>query len=262
MRNWKSVQEFWAYRELFFFFVWRDVKIRYKQTVFGALWALIQPIFTMVVFTLFFGKLAKMPSEGIPYPLFFYSALVPWTYFSGAIAMSGNSLVNNRNLIQKIYFPRITMPSAPVLAGLLDFAIASVVVYAMMIYYHFPFTWGMLLWIPLLFVLVILATGVGMFLSAINVRYRDIRFAIPFFLQIWLFVTPIIYPGSVVPERFRPLLALNPLSGIIEAFRSSLLGTKQIDWTLLLISTATTVAIFIFALWYFKRTERYFADII
>ena len=256
------LSEFWQYRELFFFFVWRDIKIRYKQTVLGATWAIIQPFFTMVVFTLFFGKLANMPSDGIPYPIFSYSALVPWTYFSGALSLSGNSLISNSNLLTKVYFPRVAIPASSVLSGLVDFGIASLLLIVMMAYYHIQPGWGLLLWPVLTIPLVLLALGVGMIISALNVKYRDIKFAIPFFIQLWLFITPIIYPTSIIPERFRVLIALNPLSGIIEAFRFAILPSRHLDWQLLLISLAITLFILIIGFVYFQKAERVFADII
>ena len=254
--------ELWHYRELFYFMVWRDVKIRYKQTLLGATWAIIQPFFTMIVFTLFFGRLAKMPSDGIPYPVFSYSALVPWTYFAGAISLAGNSLVGNANLITKVYFPRVAIPASAVLSGLLDFAIASTVLLGIMAYYGVQFSWGLLLWPLLVVPLVLLALGVGMILAALNVKYRDVKYTIPFLLQIWLFITPIIYPTSIIPERFRFLIALNPVSGIIEAFRASLLPTRQVDWQLLGTSFAVITVIFTIGMLYFRKTERNFADLV
>lgn len=254
--------EFWQYRELFYFLVWRDVKIRYKQTLLGASWAVIQPVFTMIVFTLFFGTLAKVPSDGIPYPLFVYSALLPWTYFSSTIAFSGNSLISNASLIRKVYFPRITIPASAALSGLVDFAIAFVVLLGLMLHYHVAISWGLLLWVPLVGVLVALALGVGMILSSVNVKYRDVKYAIPFVVQIWLFVTPIIYPTSMIPDPFKPLMYLNPLTGIIEAFRASLLPGKHVDWASLSISVGITVIVLALGTLYFHKTERTFADII
>jgi len=256
------LQEFWHYRELFYFLVWRNVKIRYKQTVLGASWAVIQPFCTMIVFTLFFGRLAKMPSDGIPYPVFSYSALLPWTYFSGALTAAGNSLVGNSNLITKVYFPRATIPTSAALSGLVDFGIASIVLLGMMAYYRIPLSWGFLLWPVLLVPLVLLALGVGMMLAALNVRYRDIKYTIPFMVQLWLFLTPIIYPTSIIPERFRALSAFNPLSGIIEAFRSSFLPTRHVDWHMLGISVAVVLVVFVLGATYFRKVEKTFADII
>ena len=256
------VKELIDYRELFFFFVWRDIKVRYKQTVLGALWAIIQPFFTMIVFTLFFGRVAKIPTDGVPYPIFYYSALVPWIFFSNAISLSGNSLVTNRNLVGKVYFPRIILPTAAVLAGSLDFVIASILVLGMMVYYGFPFSWTVLLWLPLAIMTILLATGVGMSLSALNVRYRDVKYTIPFIMQMWLFITPIIYPSSAIPEKYRFLIGLNPMSGVIEAFRNSIIGKNPVDWSLLGISVLLIVFIVSIGVYYFKKTEQYFADII
>ena len=257
-----SVQELWRYRELFFFFVWRDIKVRYKQTLLGGAWAIIQPFFTMLVFTLFFRRLANMPSDGIPYPIFSYSALLPWTYFSMAIKSAGNSVVTNKDLITKVYFPRVTMPAAATFSGLLDFAIASGVLLLMMLYYSVRPSWGLLLWPVLVLPLVMLALAVGMIFAAVNVKYRDIKYALPFFIQLWLFLTPIIYPTSIVPERFRFLVALNPLTGIIEAFRASLLPTRAVDWGLLGISVAIIVGLLAIGTAFFRKTERAFADIV
>lgn len=256
------IMEFWQYRELFYFLVWRDVKIRYKQTLLGAAWAIIQPLFAMIVFTLFFGNLAKIPSEGIPYPLFAYAALVPWTYFSSSLSFSGNSLVQNASLIRKVYFPRMTIPASSAMAGLIDFGIASLVLVGMLFYYNVPFGWKLLLWIPLVMLLLFLAVGVGMILSALNVKYRDVKYAIPFGIQIWLFITPIIYPIDLIPKKYQPWMELNPLTGIIGAFRASLLPAKSIDWGAVGISAAITAVVLCVGAFYFHKTERYFADLI
>lgn len=256
------VKEFWHYRELFYFLVWRDVKVRYKQTLFGATWAVIQPFVTMVVFTVFFRKLANMPSDGIPYPIFSYSALLPWMYFSMAINNAGMSLILNRPLLTKVYFPRIVIPTSATLCGLVDFAIASIVLAGMMVYYQVGISWEILLWPVLIVLMVMISLGVGMFFAALNVRYRDIRHALPFVTQLWLFVTPVIYPSSLIPEAYRPLLALNPLTGLIEAFRASLLASQQVDWSSLEISAIVTLIIFMVGMLYFRKTERTFADII
>jgi len=255
-------EELWHYRELFYFFVWRDIKIRYKQTLFGVAWAVIQPFFTMIVFTLFFGRLAKMPSDGIPYPVFSYSALLPWIYFSGSLSLSGNSLISNSNLITKVYFPRIAVPASSVLCGLVDFCIASIVLVGMMIYFKIKLSWEILLWPILIVPLILLAFGVGMFLAALNVKYRDIKYAVPFFVQLWLFMTPVIYPSSIIPEKYRFLTALNPVSGVIEAFRASLIPTIKVDWQMLMISFAIILVIFFLGLFYFKKVEKFFADIV
>jgi lipopolysaccharide transport system permease protein len=256
------LREAWEYRELFYFFVWRDIKVKYKQSLLGAGWAVIQPLFTMIIFTLFFGRLANVPSDGVPYPVFSYAALLPWTLFASSISLAANSLVSNSGMINKVYFPRLALPVSSVLSGLLDFAIASILLIALMIYYDIRFTWWLLLMPVLVAALVVLSTGVGMFLAALQVRYRDIKYVLPFVVQIWLFVTPVIYPITLVPERFRPLMALNPVAGIIDAFRACVFPSRSFDLPLIGISAATTLAVFLLGVTYFRRTERWFADII
>jgi lipopolysaccharide transport system permease protein len=256
------LSEIWKYRELFYFFVWRDIKVKYKQSLIGIGWAVIQPLFTMIVFTLFFGRLAEVPSEGYPYPVFSYAALLPWTFFSGAIMMAGSSLVSNAGMLNKVYFPRVTLPISSVLSGVLDFAIASLLLLFLLWFYEVPPTWRLLLMAPLLAALVALASGVGMFVAAVHVRYRDVKYALPFLVQIWMFMTPVIYPVSMIPEQYRPYLALNPLAGIIDAFRASVLPTKVLDLPLLGMSLAATVVVFVGGALYFRRTERWFADVI
>ena len=256
------IREFWHYRELFYFFIWRDIKIKYKQTVLGALWAVIQPFSAMVVFTIFFGKFAKMPSEGVPYPVFSYSALVPWTFFSSAVGFSGNSLVGNSNLLTKVYFPRFAIPASAALSGVLDFFIASLILFGIMLYYQIPLTMNLLFWPVLIIPLVFLSLGLGMIFSSLNVKYRDIKYTIPFLMQIWLFVTPIIYPISILPEKYQKIAALNPLTGIIEAFRSTVLPDKHVDGWLLSFSILISIVIFITGLTYFRNTEKDFADIV
>jgi lipopolysaccharide transport system permease protein len=256
------IKEFWHYRELFYFFVWRDIKIRYKQTILGALWAIIQPFFTMIVFTIFFGKFAKMPSEGVPYPVFSYSALVPWTFFSGAVGYSGNSLVGNSNLLTKVYFPRFAIPASAALSGILDFFIASIILFGIMMFYNIPLSWNLLFWPFLVIPLILLALGLGMIFSSLNVKYRDIKYTIPFMLQIWLFITPIIYPISILPEKYRVLAAFNPMTGIIEAFRSTVIPNKQVDIMLLAFSIIVSLLVFLLGLIYFRQTEKEFADIV
>jgi homopolymeric O-antigen transport system permease protein len=256
-----NLREVWAYRELLYFLTWRDVKVRYKQTVLGAAWAVIQPLFTMLMFWLFFGKLARIPSDGIPYPLFAFSALLPWIFFSNAVSTSGNSLVGSSNLITKVYFPRIIIPGASVAAGLVDFAIAFVILIVLMIYYGVAVTWSILM-LPLLVALTtLLALGVGMWLSALNVKYRDIRYALPFMIQLWMFATPIIYPSSLVPAKWRWLMALNPLTGVIEGFRSACFG-REFDWAALSLSTLTIIAMLVYSAYAFRRMEKKFADIV
>jgi lipopolysaccharide transport system permease protein len=255
-------KELWNYRELFYFMLWRDIKVKYKQTVLGAAWAVIQPFFTMVVFTIFFGKLAKMPSDGIPYPVFSYCALLPWTYFSGALSQASNSIVANKNLVTKVYFPRIIIPSSSALSGLVDFSIASVILLGMMAYYKIQPSFELLLWPVLMIPLVMLVVGVTTFLASLNVRYRDIKHTIPFIVQLWLFLTPVIYPTSIIPKHLQILISLNPMVGIIEAFRATLLPDRNVEWRLLCLSIALSVLIFILGLAYFKTAEKEFADIL
>ncbi|MGI9164775.1 MAG: ABC transporter permease [Pyrinomonadaceae bacterium] len=256
-----DLRSLWVYRELLYFLTWRDVKVRYKQTLLGAAWAIIQPLFSMLVFTLLFGRLAGLPSDGIPYPLFAYAGLLPWTFFQTAVTNSGNSLVGNSNLITKVYFPRMIIPGATVGAALIDFAVAFVVLIGLMIYYGVALTWGILMLPVLVALTTLLALGVGMWMSALNVKYRDIRYALPFLIQLWMFFSPIIYPLSMVPEKWRWLLALNPLTGIIEGFRSSLFGRK-FDWTIIIISTAITLLLLVYSAYAFRRMEKTFADIV
>jgi lipopolysaccharide transport system permease protein len=262
-RGWAAVQlrELWEYRELLGFLVWRDIKVRYKQTTLGAAWAIIQPFFTMVVFSIFFGSLAKVPSDGIPYPVFAYAALLPWQLFAHALGESSNSLVANQNLITKVYFPRLVVPIAAVLAGLVDFAIAFVVLLGLMFYYGIAPSAAVLL-LPL-FVLLAVATAlaVGLWLSALNVQYRDVRYTIPFLTQFWMFATPVAYPSSLVPEQWRALYGLNPLAGVVEGFRWALLGTDP-PGPLLLVSVVTVVALLVGGLMYFQKMEATFADIV
>ena len=262
-RGWAGLdlRDLWLHRDLFFFLVWRDVKVRYKQTVLGAAWAIIQPLLTMVVFTLFFGRLAKVPSDGIPYPIFAYAGLLPWTFFSNAITASSNSLVGNASLITKVYFPRMVIPAAAVGAGLVDLAIAALILVAMMAYYGFGLGWSALLLIPLVLLTALLALGVGMWMSGLNVKYRDVRYALPFCVQLWMYATPIIYPISFIPERWRWILVLNPLTGIIDGFRSALFG-QAFHWSEFVVSTILTLLFLVYAAYSFKRMERDFADVI
>ncbi len=257
-----DIKEFIRYRDLFTFLVIRDIKVKYKQTVLGGLWAVIQPFFLMVVFTLFFGKLAKIPSDGIPYPIFNFTALIAWTYFSTAINNSSNSIVGSGSLISKVYFPRILIPLTPVVAGLLDFTIAFVVLIGMMIYYHiYPSILVFIL--PVLIILMMLiASGIGMVLAALSAKYRDVRYMIPFLVQFWMFATPIVYPASMIPEKYRMIYALNPMTGVIEGFRSAILGKTAFPTEMILISTIISLGVFLIGLLYFKQVERYFADVI
>ncbi len=262
-RKWAPLdfKSLWAYRELLYFLTWRDVKVRYKQTLIGAAWAIIQPLFTMIIFTLFFGRLAGVPSDGIPYPIFAYAGLLPWTFFSNAVNNSSNSLVGSANLITKVYFPRVIIPGAAVAAGLVDFAVAFAILIILMAWYKVQITAALLL-LPLLVILItLLALGVGMFMSALNVKYRDIRYALPFAIQMLMFASPIIYPSSMVPQPWQRLLVINPLAGIIEGFRSSLFGLP-IKWPALAWAATVTIGLLIFSAYYFRSTERTFADVV
>lgn len=257
-----NLRDLWHYRELLYFLTWRDIKVRYKQTVIGVGWAILQPLLTMVVFTIFFGKIANIPSEGIPYPIFSYSGLLLWTYFSSSVSNSGNSLVGSSNLITKVYFPRLIIPLSSTLAGIVDYFIALCILVLMMLFYGI-FPNPSIILLPIIILLAsISATGFGLWLSALNVKYRDVRYAIPFFIQLLLFATPVIYPVTALPERFRWLLSLNPISGVIDAHRACILGYKPVDWPSLGISTVVGLVIFITGLFYFRRTERFFADVI
>jgi lipopolysaccharide transport system permease protein len=257
-----SLAELWEYRELFLFLAWRDIKVRYKQTVLGVVWAILQPFATMVIFTVVFGQIANIPSEGVPRPVFYFSALLPWAYFSSTLSSAGMSLVANSGLLTKIYFPRIILPGAAALVPLADFVIGTVFLAGFIVYYDIPIGWNLLLWPLLVVPLALLAFGLGAFLAALNVKYRDIKYAIPFGIQILMFMTPIIYPSSIFPEQFRWLLALNPLTGLIEAFRYALVPSYTVHWDVLGLSLAVTVAAVAIGMAYFKRTEKAFADII
>jgi len=256
------IRELWAYRELIYFLAWRDVKVRYKQTVLGVLWAVIQPFFTMVVFTLLFGQLAKIPTDGIPGPIFYFSALVPWIYFSSTLTNAGMSLVANSGLLTKIYFPRVILPAAAALGNLMDFLISSVFLIGFIVYYKTPLGWNLLLWPALVVLLILLSLSLGAFFAALNVKYRDIRYVIPFLIQLLMFTTPIIYPASMVPERFQWLVALNPLSGLIEAFRYVVVPSHVLDWSLLMFSVGITGVLFVTSVAYFKSAENAFSDIV
>ncbi len=254
-------RELWNYRELLRFLVVRDIKVRYKQTVLGGLWAILQPFMNMVVFTIFFGHFAKIPSDHLPYPIFVYTALLPWQFFSSGIGSSGNSLVANSHLISKVYFPRLIIPAASLGAGCLDFLIALIILVLMMIYYSIYPGMGIFLF-PFLMALVAVASlGVGMILAALNVAYRDFRYVIPFLVQFWLFATPVIYPVSIVPAQWRWLINLNPMAGLITGIRSSLLNLP-LSWTDIWISGAISIGLFVIGIFYFKKMERRFADII
>lgn len=263
-KGWVNLQlrELWAYRELLYFLAWRDVKLRYKQTVLGAAWAIIQPFFTMVVFSLFFGNLANIPSDGIPYPLFSFAALVPWTFFANGLSQSANSLVGGANILKKVYFPRLTVPIAAVLGGVLDFVIAFVVLLGMMLYFGVLPTWNVV-WLPYLVLLALVTSlGVGLWLSAMNVQFRDIRYVIPFLTQLWLYATPIVYPSSLIPEFWRPLYGINPMVGVIEGFRWALLGTDTAPGSIIVVSSIVALLILISGAYYFRRMEKTFADVV
>jgi ABC-type polysaccharide/polyol phosphate export systems, permease component len=254
--------DLWQYRELLYFLTWRDVKVRYKQTFLGAAWAIIQPLLTMIIFSLLFGRLAGMPSDAIPYPIFAFGGLLIWTFFSNSVTNSGNSLVGSSNLITKIYFPRLIIPAGAVAAGLVDLALAFVIQIALMIYYGVHVTWAITMLPVLVLLATLLALGVGMWLSALNVKYRDVRYAIPFVIQLWMFASPIIYPVSMLPEKWRWVLMLNPLTGIVQNFRIALFGTLPFDWKSLGVSALITFVVLIYSVYSFRRMERHFADII
>ncbi len=254
--------EIWRAREILYFLAWRDVKVRYKQAVLGVAWAVLQPLFTMITFTLFFGTLAGIPSDSVPYPLFSYSALLLWTYFAVTLSQVGNSLVANSSLITKIYFPRVLLPGSAALSGLLDLVVGSVFLVGLMFYYRVPLRWTVLLTPVFVAQTVLLVMGVGMLLAALNVRYRDVKYTIPFLTQIGLFVTPIIYPVTFLPHRFQGWLALNPMTGVIEGFRACLFGAGAVDWNLLLISWIVTLLLLLLGSLHFRSTERAFADIV
>ena len=262
--GWVSLQlrDLWEYRELLYFLIWRDLKVRYKQTVLGAAWAIIQPFFTMVVFSVVFGYLAKIPSEGVPYPIFAYCALLPWNYFAGAVDRSGRSLVSSAGLITKVYFPRLVIPLAAATAGIVDFAIAFLILIGMMFFYGITPTVAVLTLPALLLLALAMALGVGLWLSTLNVQYRDVGYVIPFLVQVWLYASPVAYPSSLVPERWRVFYGLNPMAGVVEGFRWALLGTGQAPGPMLAVSVLVVIAVFISGLYYFRRMEETFADVV
>jgi lipopolysaccharide transport system permease protein len=263
-RGWAALHllDVWNYRDLLYFFVWRDVKVRYKQTILGLAWAVLQPLMSMIIFSLVFGRFAKIPSEGVPYPIFAFCGLLPWQLFAFALGESGNSLVANQNLVKKVYFPRLVIPIAPLFTGLVDFSISFILLLAMMVY------WGVrpsivVLALPL-FLLLAIASGlaVGLWLSALNVEYRDVRYTIPFLIQFWLFATPIAYPSSLVPPRWRVLYGLNPMASVVEGFRWALLGTHAALGPMLVASVLSVTALLATGLMYFRRVEKSFADVV
>ena len=258
----RDLQEVWQYKELLYFFTWRDFKVRYKQTAIGVLWAIFQPFITMVVFTIFFGNLLKVPSDGVPYPIFVYTGLLFWQFFSSALSDTSNVLIANQSIITKVYFPRLILPLSAVATKLVDFLIASVILVGMMIYYGYTPHWSGLLIMPLLLIITFMAAvGGGLFLAAVNVKYRDVRYALPFFIQILLFVTPVIYPASIA-GKYSWILAMNPMTGVIQTARAALLGTTAVNWALIAVSFVATAVLLIVGILFFKKVERYFADVI
>jgi lipopolysaccharide transport system permease protein len=261
-KGWVSLQlsHLWEYRELLYFLIWRDIKVRYKQTALGAAWAVLQPFFTMVVFSLFFGKLAKIPSDGVPYPIFAFAALVPWTFFAQGLAQSSDSLVGSANLIRKVYFPRLVIPIASVMGGMVDFAIAFTVLLGMMVFYGVLPT-ANVFWLPLLLLLALTTSlGVGLWLSALNVKFRDVRYTVPFLVQFWMFSTPIAYSSSMLPEPWRTVYGINPMAGVVEGFRWALLGTGTQPGMMVAVSAIVASALLVSGAFYFRRMEKTFAD--
>ncbi len=264
VHGWASLKlkELWEYRELLYFLVWRDVKVRYKQAALGAAWAILQPLLTMLIFSVIFGRFAKVPSDGTPYPLFAFVALVPWTFFATSMTQSSNSVVGSANLVTKVYFPRLAIPLASVLAGLVDFALAFVVLLGMMVYYRHAPT-EHVLWLPAFVLLELcVAVGVGFWLSAMNVKYRDVRYVVPFLTQFWMYASPIIYSSSIIPARYRTLYALNPIVGVVDGFRWALLGTKTPPGPMVAVSAAATLLFLVGGALYFRHMETEFADIV
>lgn len=263
-KGWVSLKlrELWEYRELLYFLIWRDVKVRYKQTILGGSWAIIQPFFTMVVFSLFFGKLAKVPSDDIPYPIFSYTALVPWAFFANGLNQATNSIVSGSNLIQKVYFPRLAMPIASVLGGIVDFVLAFIMLIVMMIYYGMTPTFNMI-WLPFILLLAFTTSlGVSLWLSAMYVQFRDVRHIIPFLTQIWLFATPIAYPSSLLHEPWRTIYGINPMVGVVEGFRWALLGTQTAPGLTIIFSSLVAAGLMVSGAYYFRRMEKTFADVV
>ena len=252
----------WEYRELLYFLAWRDIKVRYKQTVLGGAWAIIQPLTTMVIFTIIFGQLAKIPSDGIPYPIFSFCALLPWNYFAGAFSRSSGSLASSAHLISKVYFPRLVIPISSLLSGLLDFAIAFIVLIGLMFWYNIMPTIA-ILWLPAFLLLAVAtALGVGLWLGALNVQYHDVGYLVPFLSQLWMFATPVVYPSSLIPERWRVLYGLNPMAGVVEGFRWALLGQGNVSGPMLAVSVLVTLVLLVSGAYYFRRMEKTFADVV
>jgi lipopolysaccharide transport system permease protein len=262
--GWAGVnfKELWRYRELIYFLIWRDIKVRYKQTLLGAAWAILQPFISMVVFTLFFGRLAGIPTDDIPAPIFYYAGLLPWQFFQSGIGKAGNSLVSGRNLLTKVYFPRLSLPISPIFAGFVDFGLAFIVLIGMIIYYKIQLTWAILT-IPLFLLLtMVVALGVGLWLSALNVAYRDIGYVIPFLTQTWFFITPIVYSTTIIPESYQILYGLNPMAGVVQGMRWAIVGTGAPSGISLAISVTVSIFLLITGAFYFRRMERTFADVV
>ena len=263
-KGWVSLglHELWEYRELFYFLTWRDIKIRYKQTILGVAWAIIQPIFTMVIFSLFFGRLARIPSDNIPYPIFSFTALVPWTFFANGLTQSANSVVMNANLIKKVYFPRLIIPISTVISGVVDFFLSFLVLIGMMIAYDIYPT-GAIIWLPLLLLLALVTSlGAGLWFTALNVQFRDVRFAIPFLVQAWMFASPIVYPSRLLDEPWRTLYGINPMAGVVEGFRWALLGTDTQPGAMIIVSALVALFLLVSGAYYFRRLEKTFADVV
>jgi lipopolysaccharide transport system permease protein len=263
-RGWVSLGlgELWRYRELIYFFIWRDIKVRYKQTILGGAWAIIQPFFTMLIFSIFFGRLAKIPSDSVPYPIFTYTALVPWQFFANGITQSSTSLVSGSNLVTKVYFPRLALPVSKVLSGVVDFMLAFVMLIGMMLYYHIAPT-AHVLWLPFFFLLALTTSlGVSAWFSAMHVQFRDVQYAVPFLVQVWMFATPVAYPSSLLPEPWRTVYGINPMVGVVEGFRWALLGTKTAPGPMVFVSSLVSIALLVGGVFYFRRLEKTFADVV
>jgi lipopolysaccharide transport system permease protein len=252
----------WEYRELLFFFVWRDIKVRYKQTALGVGWAILQPLLGMVVFSVFFGRLAGVPSDGIPYPVFAYSALLPWTYFANSLSECASSLVGAQNLVTRIYFPRLLLPLSGTLSGLVDLGVAFIVLIGMIVFYRIHLTWGVVFLPAFVLLALLTALGVGLWLAALNVKYRDVQYTLPFLTQLWLFITPVAYPVSIVPEQLRWLYGLNPMVGVVEGFRWALTGTTTPEWGAIAASCVVVTVLLVTGVAFFSRAERTFADVV
>ena len=263
-KGWVSLrlQELWEYRELLYFLIWRDIKVRYKQTILGVAWAIIQPIFSMVIFSLFFGKLAKIPSDNIPYPIFSFAALVPWIFFANGLSESSNSLVINANLIKKVYFPRLIIPISTVLSGIVDFFLAFLVLIGMMIAYGIYPT-GAIIWLPFLLLLALVTSlGAGLWFTALNVQFRDVRYAVPFLVQAWMFASPVVYPSRLLDEPWRTIYGINPMAGVVEGFRWALLATNTRPGPMIIVSALVALLMLVSGAYYFRRLEKTFADVV